>query len=163
MKAPQPGSAWFFVDESGDPTFYDRSGNLLLGQPGCAPLLMLGFVQMADPEPARRAILQLQREVVHDPYFQDFPSLAKTAVAFHATDDVPEIRYRVFKLLADLDFQAQFVVARKIERVFRDIFQANEGAFYDHLVATLLERVMHTHEHNYIYIARRGQGRANCR
>ena len=58
--------------------------------------------------------------------------------------------------LGGLGFQAQFIVARKIERVFRDTFQANEGAFYDHLVATLLERVLHTHQHNYVYIARRG-------
>ena len=31
MKTPQEGTNWFFVDESGDPTFYDRRGNLIVG------------------------------------------------------------------------------------------------------------------------------------
>ena len=44
MKKPQSGSTWFFVDESGDPTFYDRKGNLIVGQPGCSPILILGLI-----------------------------------------------------------------------------------------------------------------------
>jgi hypothetical protein len=32
---------YFFVDESGDPTFYDEDGNLIVGQEGCAPILLL--------------------------------------------------------------------------------------------------------------------------
>lgn len=32
MKTPKEGTRWFFVDESGDPTFYDRMGNLIVGQ-----------------------------------------------------------------------------------------------------------------------------------
>lgn len=49
MKEPQPGSNWFFVDESGDPTFYDRKDNLIVGQAGCSPLLLLGFVETQAP------------------------------------------------------------------------------------------------------------------
>jgi hypothetical protein len=32
------------------------------------------------------------------PTFQEFPSINKTAVAFHAKDDVPEIRYLEYNL-----------------------------------------------------------------
>ena len=67
-----------------------------------------------------------------------------------------EIRYRFFKLLSTLDFAAQFVVARKIERVFRNSFQAKEDAFYDHLVSRLFQNVLHRHQHNLIYFAKRG-------
>jgi len=81
---------------------------------------------------------------------------ATTAVAFHAKDDVPEIRYLVFKSLASLDFQAQFVVARKIERVFRNNFQAREEAFYDHLVTHLFQSLLHRYTQNFIYFAKRG-------
>ena len=156
MKKPQPGSTWFFVDESGDPTFYDRQGSLIVGQPGCSPILILGLVETQAPDPIRQAILALQHEVVQDPYFQDFPSIKRTAVAFHAKDDLPEIRYRFFKLLASLDFHAQFIVARKIERVFRNNFQAQENAFYDHLVAHLFQNLLHRYAHNFIYFAKRG-------
>ncbi len=27
---------YFFVDESGDPTFYDKRGNLIVGEQGCS-------------------------------------------------------------------------------------------------------------------------------
>jgi hypothetical protein len=133
----QTGQHWFFVDESGDPTFYDEAGNLIVGQAGCAPILLLGFVEMSDPQVIRQAVLALQAEIVNDPYFQGFHSIQRTAVAFHAKDDLPEIRYRFFKLIAALDVKAQFVVARKIERVFRGTFHARENEFYDHLVTKL--------------------------
>jgi hypothetical protein len=156
VKKPQPGSTYFFVDESGDPNFYDRHGNLIVGQPGCARILLLGLVELQNPDAARRSLLDLQDEVTYDPYFAGFPSIKRTAVAFHATDDLPEVRYRVFKLLATLDFHAQFVVARKVERVFRGTFAAKETAFYDHLVSRLFENVLHRYERNIIYFAKRG-------
>ena len=156
MKQPSEGTNWFYVDEAGDPTFYDRRGNLNVGQPGCSPILILGFVELQDPVAVRRAILQLQQEIVNDPYFEGIPSLEKTAIAFHAKDDVREIRYRVYKLLATLEFRAQFVVARKIERVFRNSFQAKETLFYDHLVTTLFKNVLHRYQHNVIHFAKRG-------
>jgi len=156
MKTPQSGENWFFMDESGDPTFYDRRGNLIIGQQGCSPILILGFVETQHPESIRELLVQLQREIISDPYFEGVPSLTKTAVAFHAKDDLPEIRYRVFKLLADLDFRAQLVVARKIERVFRNNFHANEHEFYDHLVSRLFKSALHRFQHNHIYFAKRG-------
>ena len=156
MKTPQPGSTWFFVDESGDPTFYDRRGNLIVGQQGCSPILILGLVETQDPQPLRRAILDLQQEIANDPYFQEFPSLRKTARAFHAKDDRPEIRYQVFKLLSTLDFKAQFIVARKIERVFRNSFEAKTSRFYHHLVTHLFQNMLHRYQANQIYFARRG-------
>jgi hypothetical protein len=156
VKEPQPGHNYFFVDESGDPTFYDRQGNLIVGNAGCSPILILGFIETQTPQPLRRALLALQQEIVADPYFQGIPSLTKTAIAFHAKDDVREIRYRVFKLLSTLEFRAQFIVARKIERVFRNSFHARGMEFYDHLVAKLFENVLHRYIHNTIYFAKRG-------
>lgn len=156
MKQAKPGNNRFFVDESGDPTFYDHKGNLIVGQEGCSPILILGFIETQHPEPIRQAMLQLQREIVADPYFDAVPSLAKTAVAFHAKDDLPEIRYRVFKLLSELEFKAQFVAARKIERVFRNSFHANEGKFYDHLVSQLFKNALHRYQQNTVYFAKRG-------
>lgn len=156
MKKTKPGAISYFVDEAGDPTFYDSNGNLIVGQPGCSQILLLGFLQTENPEALRKVLLELQTEIRSDPYFQDFPSLKRTALAFHATDDRPEIRYRVFKLLATQDFHAQFVVARKIERVFRNNFQARETEFYDHLISCLFENVLHLYQRNFIYFAKRG-------
>lgn len=113
-------------------------------------------METQSPKPLRQAILALQQEVTQGPYFQDVPSIRKTAIAFHAKDDISEVRYRFFKLLAMLDFRAQFIVARKIERVFRNNFGARETAFYDHLVSQLFQNVLHRYQQNTVYFAKRG-------
>lgn len=156
MKQPQDGHNWFFVDESGDPMFYDRKGNLVVGQPGCSPILLLGFVETTDPHSLRQSILQLQQEIIHDAYFQGVPSLEKTKLAFHAKDDLPEIRYRVYKHLATLEFRAQFVVARKSERIFQNQFGGSSSVFYDSLITRLFQNVLHRYETNSIIFAKRG-------
>lgn len=119
-------------------------------------MLILGLVEVSDPIPLRQAIQKLQSEIVNDPYFADFPSIQQTKVAFHAKDDVPEVRFQFYKLLANLNFQAQFVVARKIERVFRNNFHSKEYEFYDHLITRLFEGKLHKHARNLIYFAKRG-------
>ncbi|MCB9122577.1 MAG: DUF3800 domain-containing protein [Caldilineaceae bacterium] len=156
MKKPQDGTNWYFVDESGDPTFYDHKGNLIVGNEGCSSILLLGFIETSDPKSLRKALLDLKQEILLDPYFSGVPSLARTAVAFHAKDDLPEIRYKVYQLLATLDFKAQFIVARKIEPVFRNSFQARESDFYDHLVSQLFKNALHRYEDNRLYFAKRG-------
>ena len=136
--------------------FYDRKGNLVVGQPGCSPILLLGFVETTDPHSLRQSILQLQQEIIHDAYFQGVPSLEKTKLAFHAKDDLPEIRYRVYKHLATLEFRAQFVVARKSERIFQNQFGGSSSVFYDSLITRLFQNVLHRYETNSIIFAKRG-------
>ncbi|MHB0876280.1 MAG: hypothetical protein ACYC5O_09585 [Anaerolineae bacterium] len=156
MKRAKPGSCHFFVDEAGDPTFYDRDGSLIVGNEGCSRILILGFVQTEAPEAIRRAVMSLQADVAQDPYFREIPSVGRTRMAFHAKDDTPEVRYLVYRLLSSLEFSAQLVVARKIERVFRSNFRAEERQFYDHLVSRLFENVLHRHEQNRIVFSKRG-------
>jgi hypothetical protein len=116
----------------------------------------MGLVEIEDPNSARHAILDLQNNLTMDPYFRDFPSIQRTKIAFHAKDDLPEIRYAFYKLLTGIDYQAQFVVARKIERVFRNNFHSKENEFYDHLITLLFQGKLHTHAENIIYFAKRG-------
>lgn len=156
MKQPQDGHNWFFVDESGDPIFYNRKGDLIVGKAGCSPILMLGFIETTDPRTLRHTMLKLKEEIVSDPYFHGVPSLAKTNIAFHAKDDLPEIRFQVFKHLAALDFRAQFVVARKAERVFQGEFNGSQRVFYDSLITRLFQNVLHRYETNTIIFAKRG-------
>ncbi len=156
MKTPITGKNWFFVDESGDPTFYNRRDNLIVGQEGCSPVLILGFIETTNPEGIRQAVQALHGEIDADPYFQDVSSIQKTRLTFHAKDDCPEVRYLVFKMIAGLDFKAQFVVARKIEEIFINEFHRDEHKFYDELVRILFRTVLHRYTENSIYFAKRG-------
>lgn len=59
MKKPIEGDNWFFVDESGDVTFFNRKGHYIVGTPNCSPILILGFVELQNPKSIRQAILEL--------------------------------------------------------------------------------------------------------
>lgn len=156
MKKAEEKSLWYFVDEAGDPTFYDRRGNYIAGTEGCSKILILGFLQTEAPDEIRKGLQVLRDSLKNDPYFQGIPSMTKTLRAFHAKDDSPEVRHLVFKKLSQLDFKCQFIVARKRESTFRNSFHGKESAFYDHLVTHLFKSVLHRASHNRIYFAKRG-------
>ncbi len=156
VKKTEEKTTYYFVDESGDPIFYDKYGNLIIGQEGCSKILLVGFIRTADPKPIRQTLARLQSDITNDPYLQDIPSLKSSVGYFHAKNDSPEVRERVFKLIVQLDFKAEFIVARKIESIFTKRHKRRENVFYDDLLAKLFENKLHTSAENKIYYAVRG-------
>ena len=94
----------YFVDEAGDPSLFNRKGRIIVGDPGCSGYFMLGKMEIEDPLQVARELEALRAELLADPYFKNVPSMqpgrGKTAIAFHANDDLPEIRREVFRLLS---------------------------------------------------------------
>lgn len=156
MKTVEHEHTYFFVDESGDPIFYDRYGRPIVGTEGCSRVFLLGFIRTENPHALREAVTKLREEVRGDTYLQGIPSLTKSLIAFHAKNDTPEIRERMFKLIRGLDFKAEFIVARKIEKIFRSKYKSKQNLFYDDLVSKLFENKLHTSLRNTIYFATRG-------
>lgn len=156
MKKQQEKTVYFFVDESGDPTFYDRRGKLILGNEGTSKILILGFIKTEDPKSIRQAIYALQKQLSTDKYLQGIPSLKKSLLSFHAKDDSPEIRQAVYKTIINLDFSAELIVARKIENIFNKKHHRKESEFYDDLITKLFQNKLHTSSLNEIYFAVRG-------
>lgn len=147
---------YFFVDESGDTTFYNRNGEWIVGKEnGSSLILLMGFIRTTEPEYLRRKLNQLRDEILNDLYLKDIPSMKKTKIAFHAKDDCPEVRYKVFKLLKDLPFSCNIVVARKTEKVFQK-YNGNTQELYDYLITNLFKNILQLSNNNYIYIATRG-------
>jgi len=155
MKKPVERCRYYFVDESGDPAFYDSNGNFIVGKEGCSKTLILGFISTEDPHTIRTKLASLRKEIEKDPIFSGVPSVKQTLLAFHAKDDLPEIRYKVYEALKQLNFAGQIIVGRKIEAQFRKRFKADENAFYDYLVSKLFENVLHTSTENKIYFSKR--------
>jgi hypothetical protein len=157
MKRVKDGETNFFVDEFGDSVFYDKKGRLIVGKEGCSLILGLGFVEMANPQQARRSILALQRDVVNDSYLNKIPSVLRhTSIAFHASKDAPEIRYLMYRLISSLDFKAQFVVSCKSEKIFRELHNSDENLYYDRMVGRLFSTVLHRVKTNKICFSSRG-------
>lgn len=157
MKKILDGDRYFFVDESGDPTFYDKHGNYIVGKEhGSSKLLIMGVVELDDPQTMRSLINHKKEEVCKDPRFSSICSIKKTKVAFHAKNDHKFVRDEFFNLIPNLDFKASFVVARKNEKTFKNSFRSDEGEFYDHLITKLFETKLHTYKNNHIYFSKRG-------
>lgn len=146
---------YFFIDESGDPTFYNKKGQLIVGQEGCSNILILGFIKTTNPKQIRKLLNNLKQEIANDEYLADIPSIKKSVISFHAKDDSPEVREKVYKLIKTLDFKAQFIVARKKEEIFSKRHKKSESTFYNEIASRLLENKMHQHN-NVIYFAKRG-------
>ena len=147
---------YFFVDEAGDPTFFNRFGKNIVGTEGCSKILLLGFIKTDDPDTLRKEMVKLQNEIINDPYYSGIPSLQKTRVCFHAKDDIPEIREKVFRKITSLNFKAEFFVARKLEKLFLGRHKGKENLFYDDLIAKLFENKSHKADKSIIYFATRG-------
>lgn len=147
---------YFFVDEAGDPIFFNRFGKNIVGTEGCSKILLLGFIKTDDPNALREELLKLQSEIVNDPYYSGIPSLQKTRICFHAKNDIPEVREKVFRKVATLNFKAEFFIARKLEKVFLGRHMGKENLFYDDLIAKLFENKLHKADKSVIYFATRG-------
>ena len=159
MKKTTKETRYYFVDESGDPIFYDHSGKLILGQEGISPILILGFIRTTNPQVIRQQLETLRKDILQDPYLKGVPSIAKTTETFHAKDDCPEVREKVFKLIATLDYSAEIYVARKIENIFIKRHRHDENVFYDDLISKLFVNKLHVATENKIYFAVRGNRR----
>jgi Protein of unknown function (DUF3800) len=155
-----------FIDEAGDLSLFNKRKQVVLGTEGVSNYFMVGAVFFADPAGLDRELELLRESVLHDPLLNRVPSLdparRKTAVAFHAKDDLPEVRYKVFSLLATLDVQVFAVIRTKralIEQarlLFRRGIRLTENEIYDELLTRLLRNRLHLAEANSIVVARRG-------
>jgi hypothetical protein len=160
----------YFVDEAGDSTLFDRRGKVIVGTPGCSRFFMLGLLEVSDPELMKAALEGLRSKLLSDVYFKDVPPMQrearKTAVAFHAKDDLPEIRREVFALLKDSPSLRFFAVVTDKMRVLEYVRQRNirnssyhyhPNEVYDYLVRRLFRDRLHKADICNIYFAKRGK------
>ena len=162
----------YFVDEAGDGGLFDRRGRVIIGQPGCSRYFVLGLVDIAEPETLGGELSDLRRRLLADPYFKGVPSMQperhRTALAFHATDDPPEVRREVFGVLTrHVDGLRFLAVVRDKTRVLEYVRQRNASdqayryhpnELYDSMVRRLFKNQLHKSEGYRIFFARRGKG-----
>lgn len=157
----------FFVDEAGDLTLFARRGKSLLGTEGVSSCFMVGVAAIPDVETVAADLEMLRQALLGDSYLNGIPSMSpeegKTATFFHAKDDCPEVRERVFKLLRERSIKVQVGIRRKRELVelsrlaHSSGFRINVNQIYDDLAKTLFKRSLHRAGSNVIYFARRGK------
>lgn len=155
-----------FVDEAGDLTLFNRKKQVVLGKEGVSNYFMVGTAFVPDPVALGDAMSKLREELMADRFLMRIPSFdplrRKTAIAFHAKDDVPEVRIRVFNLL--LQFKIKVFVAIRTKGVLVEQARAlhrfgrriSENEIYDELFSAQFRNRLHLADVNEIIVARRG-------
>lgn len=170
MKKKVYESKYYFVDESGDPELFNRKGDVIVGRPGCSRYFILGFLDVENPKILREKIRALKVNVLNDPYFKKIPSMQienkKTAISFHAKDDIPEIRHEVYKVLRSFDGlsfiavvkdklqDVQYATSRKSND---SLYRYNGNELYDFLTRRLFKNHLHLASKYNIYYSIRGK------
>jgi hypothetical protein len=142
-----------FVDESGDAVLFNASGDVLVEQSDAPLVFMVGAVHLPDPIAAHQKLETLRQNLLSDPYFRSAesmrPECGKTAITFHAKDDLPEVRREVFKLLPELGGTVQVAIRRKRDmadeagKLFTESGQKLRlEAYYDDLVERALKELI---------------------
>jgi hypothetical protein len=157
----------YFVDEAGDGTLFDRNGKVTIGQPGCSRYFILGLAEIGSPEALAGELDALRAKLLADPYFKDVPSMQpdrrKTALAFHAKDDVAEVRREVFTVLVRHPIRF-FAVVKSKRAVLEYVrsrnasvpgYRYNSNELYDLLVRRLFRDRLHDASAYNIVFARR--------
>lgn len=160
----------YFVDEAGDGTLFDAKGNVLIGTPGCSQYFMLGILDIPNPDILNQELEALRLNLLNDPYFRRVPSMQpaerKTALAFHAKDDVPEVRKEVFALLMKQEGLRFFATVRDKFGVLREVGMYRNKHYhpnmlYDQMVSRLFKDRLHKDDEYTITFATRGKSDRN--
>lgn len=166
MKKP-PSIRKYYVDEAGDATIYSRRGKVLIGTSGCSRYFILGVLDISDPVSLQKNMDELRMSLLADPYFKGVPSVQpsarKTALYFHAKDDLPEVRREVFALLQK--HKCRFLaVIRDKQRVLRYVQRRNTldisyryrpNELYDYMIRVLFKNILHKDPHYEIFFSKR--------
>jgi len=160
----------YFVDEGGDSTLFSSNGKVIIETPGCSRFFMLGLLDVSNPVALQNAFDELRDKIVNDPYFSNVPSIwsssRKTATAFHAKDDLPEVRKEVFTALRNREDLRFFAVVTDKMRVLTYVRQQNDlnhgyhynpNELYDYLIRRLFKNRLHKDSGYKIVISKRGK------
>lgn len=165
-----PKICHYFVDEAGDSILFDRRGRVVIGDEGCSTFFILGLLEISDPVALSEQLRALRLHLLADPYFKDVPSMQpeakKTALSFHAKDDLPEVRREVFALLREHSGLRYYAVVRDKRQALEYVRQRNRhdlayryhpNELYDFLVRRLFRDRLHQHDAYEIFFSRRGK------
>lgn len=158
----------YHVDEAGDGVLFGPKGRDRLQDADANRFFMLGMVSCADGDLVAAKLAELRAALLANPLYAGIPSMqpaaGKTARAFHAKDDHPEIRARVFDLLLTFDFKF-FAVIKDMRKV-RDYvagrnrmnpdYRYHPNELYDLTVRMLFKSRLHQGELCRVVFARRG-------
>lgn len=131
----------FFIDESGDPSFYVKGNKCVVGKQGFSPVLILGMVKIDDLNLVRDAVAGFIEAIKSDPVFPTLKCANKNKEWYlHASCDDLYIQERFIPYLSQIEgFKFYAVVGRKRLDLFNKKHGKSETEFYFDIVYHLMK------------------------
>ncbi len=156
MKNTLSKKMYFFVDESGDPNFFNRKGEDIVKKGTASKTFIVDYMETDNINTISKAVNGIKDSIKNDRYLDSIPSIKKSLVHLHAKDDCPEVRQIVFKTIEKLDIKCHIIVARKKTDIFKKKFDCNQAKFYEYMVEKLFENRLHLYSDIDIYFSKMG-------
>jgi hypothetical protein len=150
-KQTQLNKTYFFIDESGDPSFYAKGKKCIVGSEGFKPLLLIGLIKIEDKKAIRQAVMLFMDEIKTDPLYKDLPCIIKDPNWYlHASYDNLEVQVKFVDFLRKLEgFKFYCVIGRKRLNLFASKHKNSESEFYFDMVHHLLKGRLNNEESFY--------------
>lgn len=130
---------YFFIDESGDPTFYGRRKRPLWTEPTFKPILMMGMVVVEDKQALYQRVLDFQKAILNDPLFNTIYSVKQPNWFLHASKDHSDIRLKFIEFLRkQRGIKCYVAIGRKQPDIFHHKHNGNAAEFYFDMLNKLL-------------------------
>lgn len=146
MKASSPQKCYYYFDESGSPEILGRKGINLVDTNKTSKVFMVGFIYTNNPRQIYESLKAIHDGIIEDEYLSSVPSIISTKRMFHANKDCAEVREKVYKTLAELDFGFQCIVARKDLSIFKSVYDLKTSNLYKDMVSKLMINRTHLNQ-----------------
>ena len=156
MKKVIEKKMYYYVDESGDTTFFNKRGKNLLNSGDVSRVFIVGYLETEEPNKIHKELEKIRNEIRGDEYLKSIPSVKKSLLHFHAKDDCPEVREKVFKAIKNMDIKVFIIVLRKNVEIFQKKFNCNKKKMYEYAVEKLFENRLHLYSETDIYFSKMG-------
>lgn len=141
---------YVYFDESGDDIFPSKEIQKGKGSKNG----IFSVILAKNPVQIVKAMGELKLKLLTDPeVIKELKKRHKTLDFFHASDDIPLVRKRVFNLIKDLDFTAGYLQVRK-SGVY-PFWQENPEIYYRKFSSMLLRKYLYNPPKTHLILAKK--------
>jgi hypothetical protein len=157
----------YYVDEAGDPIIFGKKKKLRIGTDGASRFFFVGLLDIGNPAFVTKSLEEFRNSLLADEKLSQLPGMRLedklSAEKFHATDDHPIIRRKVYEFLGTIKGLRFNCVLKDKMAVHKYVIQRQsiepsysytQTELYDHCVRRLFRDKLHRYSEYDITFAR---------
>lgn len=154
MKDPIQGKQYIFLDESGRPEIFAKSGINLVTTNQTSKYLVICIVTTTEPILLQEQVLKFKLKCLSSTEISPFITMRDSLEILHASNDPVVFRNHFFNEISTMSgFKSLVLVADKLKAY--EGYLRNPEMFYNGMCGELLKRILHTYEYSDIVLSKK--------